>query len=82
MKRLMACLLLAACSGQPLTKPIPVSVPVSMPCQPPVVTHPVWPTLELSVKSTFLDHVKALIAENELRQAYEVQLVAALKACE
>ena len=81
MKRVILCLLLSGCSAQPIYKPVTVEVPVAVPCQPPVVTHPVWPTQSLSKQSALLEQVKAFLAENELRQGYEGQLEAALQAC-
>ena len=74
-------LLLAGCSAQPIYKPVTVEVPVFVPCQPPIVAHAVWPTQSLSGQSALFEQVKALLAENELRQGYEVQLEAALQAC-
>lgn len=82
MRRLAVLLLLAGCSSQTIIKPVPVSVPVPVLCKPPVVSHPVWPTSELTKKSSILEQVKALIAENELRQAYEAQMEASLQACQ
>ncbi len=82
MKFLIVLLLLAACSTQTVIKPIPVSVPVPVPCKAPVVSHPVWPTSDLTEKSSILEQVKALIAENELRIGYEAQLEASLLVCQ
>lgn len=83
MKKVLFCLwLLTGCSSQPLYKPVTVDVPVFVPCQIPVVTHPVWPTQDLTEKSTLQDQIKALLAENELRQGYEAQLEASMKFCQ
>jgi hypothetical protein len=82
MRNLIFFLLLAGCSTQTAYRPVTVEVPVPVPCKVPVVLHPVWPTQELAEKSTLLEQVKALLAENELRQAYEVQLEASVKACQ
>ncbi|MDD5586541.1 MAG: hypothetical protein PHY92_06250 [Alphaproteobacteria bacterium] len=81
MKRAVFCLLLAGCGAQTVYRPVTVEVPMPVPCQPPAILHPVWPTESLSPHATILDQVKALLAENELRQAYEGQLEAALQAC-
>jgi hypothetical protein len=81
MKRIVVCLMLAGCSTRTVYKPVTVEVPVPVPCQAPAVTHPVWPTQSLSGQATILEQVKALLAENELRQGYEGQLEAAIQAC-
>jgi hypothetical protein len=81
MKRIVICLMLAGCSTRTVYKPVTVEVPVPVPCQAPVVLHPAWPTQSLSVQASILEQVKALLAENELHQGYEVQLEAALQAC-
>lgn len=75
------CALLTGCGSSGLARPVTLDVPVAVPCQPPVVTHPVWPTQDLTAASSMLDQVRALLAENELRQAYEVQLEAVSQAC-
>jgi hypothetical protein len=81
MKKILLCMLLAGCSTRTIVKPVTVEVPVPVPCQAPVITRPVWPTQDLTDRSTLLDQVKALLAENELRQGYETQLEAILQAC-
>lgn len=81
MKALLLMLFLAACSSQTVTRPHVVHVPVPVPCQAPVITHPVWPTDDLGEKSGMLAQTKAVLAELELRQAYEIQMEAALQAC-
>ncbi len=83
MKKLVLCLLLAGCvSSGSVTKPVTVEMPVPVPCRAPVVLHPVWPTESLPENGTLFEHVRAMLAENELRQAYEIQLEAAIKACQ
>ncbi len=83
MKKLFFCLLLAGCAvSGPVTKPVVVEMPVPVPCRAPVVLHPVWPTESLPRNATLFEHVRAMLAENELRQAYEIQLEAAIIACQ
>jgi hypothetical protein len=82
MKRLIFCLLLAGCAAQPVYKPVTVEVPVPVPCRVPVVLHPVWPFQALPAQAALFEQTRALLAENELRQAYETRLEAALKACQ
>jgi hypothetical protein len=74
--------LLAGCSTHPVARPVTVEVPVPVSCRVPAILHPVWPSQALDGHEPLLDQVKALLAENELRQAYEVQIEAALQACQ
>lgn len=80
-QRFLFCLFLAACSAQPVVKPVKVEVPVPVPCHAPAVLHPVWPTQALDGQESLPAQIKAFLAENELRQAYESQMEAALAAC-
>ena len=73
--------LLGGCSTPPLAKPMAVEVPVAVSCRAPVVLHPVWPFEGLSGQASLYEKVRALLAENELRKAYEVKLEAAVEAC-
>lgn len=72
---------LAGCSTSSVYKPVTIEVPVAVPCQTPVISHPVWPTEDLTDKSTLFEQVRALLAERELRQSYETKMEAAVSAC-
>jgi len=72
---------LAGCAAKPVYRPVTIDVPVPVPCRAPEVARPAWPTQSLSAGSGLLDQVRALLAENELRQGYEARLEAALQAC-
>lgn len=58
----------------------PVLVPVTVPCKPPEVERPIMPT-EWLATFTLDGFVQAAAAEIERREAYEMQLRAALDAC-
>ncbi|HYE40274.1 MAG TPA: hypothetical protein VEB23_10100 [Ramlibacter sp.] len=70
---------LAGCGTVPTT--VEVRVPVPVVCREAVPPRPVMPTEGLQPAASLTDKVKALLAETELREGYEVRLVAALEAC-
>jgi hypothetical protein len=79
---LVFCLLLSACAEtRTLYKPVAVEVPVAVPCEAPKIERPAFPVASLSPQSPLFDQVKALVAENELRQGYEAELEAAVGGC-
>jgi hypothetical protein len=73
-----AALLLSACGRTPPPEPIKVMVPV--PCIATKPTKPVYP--EAPEAAGLFERVQTLLAERELRMAYEGQLEAALSACD
>jgi hypothetical protein len=75
---LCVCLWLSGCATQQLVE---VKVPVPVECREPVPPRPTMPTEGLRPEAGLLDKVKALLAEIELREGYEVRLRAALDNC-
>ena len=75
---------LAGCAGQvrPEPRTVRVEVPVSVPCRAPAVEEPTWATASLQKGDSLQTKVRALLAELEQRKGYEVQLRAALEACQ
>ena len=81
--KLAPLLLLAACATEPLLQaPIEVRVPVAVPCKTQLVPVPAWPIDALPAAAGIYDQIKTLIAEIEARQAYEIKLEAAVRACQ
>ena len=74
---------LAGCAGQvePEPRTVRVEVPVAVPCRAPAVEMPTWATASLQKDDSLQTKVRALLAELEQRKGYEVQLVAAVRAC-
>ena len=60
----------------------PVKVPVPVPCNAPAPQRPTMPTEALTADATLDDFVAAAAAEIERREGYELQLRAALQACQ
>jgi hypothetical protein len=58
-----------------------VEVPVPVPCRVQLPEHPVWATDALPADAGLFEQVRALLAERAQRQAYELKLEAAAKAC-
>ena len=75
---------LAGCAGQvePEPRTVRVEVPVAVPCRAPAVEVPAWATASLQKGDSLQTKVRALLAELEQRKGYEVQLLAALRACQ
>ena len=75
---------LAGCAGQvePEPRTVRVEVPVAVPCRAPAVEVPTWATASLQKGDSLQAKVRALLAELEQRKGYEVQLVAAVQACQ
>ena len=73
-----ACVALAGCASMPQRYEVPVQVP----CRVTVPEKPVWATESLAPGADIFDQVKALLAERRQRQAYELKLEAAAKACQ
>lgn len=80
MKRLatiLGAVLMAGCSTCE-----PVRVPVPVPCTVTPPQRPQMPTEALAADTSLDDFVAAAAAEIERREGYEVQLRAALQACQ
>lgn len=72
--------LLAGCGSTP-PRMVTVKVPVPVECREPVPERPAMPTDSLTRADPLDTKVKAALAEIELREGYEIKLVAALVAC-
>jgi hypothetical protein len=66
------------CSTEPV---IPARTAIPVECNEPIPQRPAMPTAILTPASSLDAIVQAALAEIELREAFEVQLVTALKAC-
>lgn len=75
---LVATVALAGCE----TVPQRVLVPVAVPCKVDMPKPPVWATAALAADAGIWDQVKALLAERKQRIGYELELEAALRACQ
>ncbi|OBY57705.1 hypothetical protein [Pseudomonas sp. AU12215] len=75
---------LAGCAAQvePEPRMVRVEVPVAVPCRTPAVEVPTWATASLQKGDSLQTKVRALLAELEQRKGYEVQLRAAVQACQ
>lgn len=75
---------LEGCVGQVVPEPrtVRVEVPVAVPCRAPEVPEPTWATTVLQKGDSLQTKVRALLAEFEQRKGYEVQLRAAVQACQ
>lgn len=75
---LLLLLLLAGCACNPEV----VTVQVPVPCKVPAVERPAMEFEQLPDDAGLDASVNALLIEREQREAYEVQLEAAVKACQ
>lgn len=75
---------LSGCAAQvePGPRTVHVEVPVSVPCRAPEVPEQTWATAGLQKGDSLQTKVRALLAELEQRKGYEVQLRAAVLACQ
>lgn len=77
-----ALLALAGCQTPPARIELQrVNVPVPVACDEPVPERPAMPTEQLRPGATVDQFTQAALAEIERREAYEIQLMAALMAC-
>jgi hypothetical protein len=76
---MVASMLLASCATTPSA--ITVKVPVPVECKETVPERPLMPLERLQAKPTLDQWIQAADAEIERREAYEIQLRAALVAC-
>lgn len=78
------CLLpLAGCaaSGAVASRPVTIEVPIAVPCRPAPVAAPTWPMDALPQQADIFETVQTLLAECELRRAYEIKLLSSLDLC-
>ncbi|MCO7557650.1 hypothetical protein [Metapseudomonas otitidis] len=75
---------LAGCAGRQEAEPriVRVEVPVAVPCRVEEVAVPPWAASTLRAGDSLEVKVRALLAERLQRQGYELELLAALKACQ
>lgn len=80
---LLALLAAAGCASAP---PVPevsvVKVPVEVPCKTPAITRPAFAVDNVPLGLSVFEQMKALRAERLQRKAYELELEAALRACQ
>lgn len=84
MLKLAPLLLLTACaSPAPLLQPpIEVKVPIAVPCRAEMPAKPAWPMDGLPADADIYTQAKTLLAEIEARIGYEIELEAAVRACQ
>lgn len=75
----VALAVLAGCTTTP--RMVEVRVPVPVECRVAKPQRPAMPTESLTLSDSIERKVRALLAELELREGYEIQLAAALDAC-
>lgn len=78
---LAAIFMIGCATPEPVIDVRTVNVAVPVPCREPVPTRPDMPTEALEHRPTLDQFVAAAIAEIELREGYELQLMTALRAC-
>ncbi|ATH16515.1 hypothetical protein CHL79_26925 [Delftia acidovorans] len=79
---LASLLALAGCQTAPTRVELQrVNVPVPVACDEPVPERPAMPTEQLRPGATVDQFTQAALAEIERREAYEIQLMAALMVC-
>ena len=61
--------------------PVEVKMPIAIPChvEEPAVAQ--WPTLAIKRDAGMFEKTRTVLAELELRKAYELQLLAAIRGC-
>lgn len=80
----MACVLFAGCatSNAPTVHPVEVRIPVPVPCKVSAPTRPAFAVDALPIGSDIWEQMKALRAERLQRKGYELELEAAVTACQ
>ena len=76
----VAVLMLSGCASM-LPAFLTVRVPVPVPCNVPAIARPVLPVDSLNVDDNVFVVNRALWATDEIREGYEIRLVAALDSC-
>ena len=76
-----ACALLVGGAGQKHVEIQRVNVPVPVECREREPERPVMPTEALAPGVALFELVQSALAEIDRREAYEIKLVAALRAC-
>lgn len=78
-----AVLALAGCaSPTPQVRTVRVEIPVAVPCRTQSVAVPAFAAESLKRSDSLEEKVRALLADRRQRQAYEIKLLAAIKACQ
>lgn len=78
---LLTVLLLTGCAGM-TPRVVEVKVPVPVPCKATPPERPLFAVDGLAIGSGIWEQMKALRAERQQRIGYEVELEAAVKACQ
>lgn len=77
-------LILSACAtDEPLVRVVTerVEVPVPVQCKTDIPATPIFNVPKLATTDTMFDKTKSYLADEQLRKAYEAELLAALKSC-
>lgn len=81
-----ALILLAGCAATvpapPIVQTVTVRVPVPVPCKIAMPTIPQWEMSRMTPASSLFDLAKSAAIELRQRHAYQVELLAAARACE
>jgi hypothetical protein len=79
---LLLCLL-AGCAPTPVLRPGPeVDVPVAVPCTHAPLAKPAFPLQSLAPDAGAFQLLQACLATDKLRQAYELECEAVVRACD
>jgi hypothetical protein len=74
-------MLAGGCASNPFVKVVTVDVPVPIPCNIVAPRKPVMPFSDSPFSEDIFVNAKTMVAEIEIRMGYEVQLEAAITAC-
>lgn len=77
---LAALAILNGCASHPPAV-LEAKIPVEIPCEPPLIPRPAFAVDGLPLGAGIPAQMKALRAERKQRQAYELELEAAVEAC-
>ena len=77
-----AFLMLTACTERIVNRPSPVNMAVGVPCKIAPVPTPEWANNGITPSNTLFEQVRAELATEQKRIAYEAALQAAVKSCQ